>query len=176
LHLNQVPEEKVDGVISISTSFTDEKSLFLAVANVIPPDGRAPRFLWASDQIIPLQSTSLDVFERVQGCSRFFSGFFPDYRLLNIEGVLEPTIPCGILRYSKMQFSSYDHFLINFISGRHKTFAFIASALVLPNISNKPKRPLSSDLFQIVHISPHAPDQQQLNETVKELWTNYIRG
>jgi len=176
LHLQNVDPQEEDtntGLIHIHTTYQDEKELFLNVATVIPIEQRSPRFLWVSDTIIPLQSTSLEIFERTQSSDRFFGGFFPDYRLLNVEHVLEPSIPCGLTRYGKMRFSNYEHFLVDFISGRHKTFAFIAEVFVLPNRDKKPKRPLSSDLFQIAMISPREQNQHFYNEKLKQLWAQY---
>jgi hypothetical protein len=167
-------ENTASNIIHIHTPYTTEQDIFINIAQVIPVENRSPRFLWISDQIIPLQNTSLDIFERLQGCDRFFSGFFPDYRLFNIESLLEFTIPCGLLRYSKMFFSDYNEFLIDFISGRHKTFAFIAEIFILPNHANKPKRPLSSDIFQVAHISPSSLNTTTLNEQLKAIWESYL--
>lgn len=164
----------------IQTTYTREKDAFINIANLLPVEKRSQRFIWASDQVIPLQPVSVRLFERDQGSSRFFSGIFPDHRLFNIDESLEECIPCSLFTYERMhQFTNYSQFLHQFISSRHHCYTFVSQTLVLPNISGKGKRILSSDLFQVAHIASNVGNSgsmvtTQLNDVLKSIWRSYL--
>lgn len=114
-------------------------------------------------------------FRRCQLGYRFFSGFQPDAVLFGIQDLFEPTVPVVLTKYVKLGiFDTYTQFEVNFISSKYNVYSNISQLVVFPNTKNKIKSRLRNEVFQVVHVTPSEEDQNQYNDTIKEIWTTYL--
>ncbi len=172
---NKDTNDNIPNVKHYFSDYENEQDIFIHINQIIPKQAASTKFLWASDRVVPIQKVMNRFFEKGKFGSRFFSGLSADAMILNVHHLFEPTIIVGFVEYEKVEkFSSYSAFLAHFITGRHHLFANVAQDLLLPNPKNKAKPKKDREMFQVAHLNPTNPDQADLNQLLKSIWSTYL--
>ena len=162
-------ETQDDSIIHIHSDYTSQEDIFLNMNKLVANDmHRSVQFLFVSDNVIPIQSTAVDIFWNNGLGWRFFNGIVPDMVLFGIEDKFELTIPVMLFAYTKVsKYTTYSEFKIAFIASKSHIFCNMAQIVVLPNAGNKIKAFLKNEIFQVVH---QCNNDLQINELILEKW------
>jgi len=161
-----------------TSQIAHEMQLFTNLHNYVKTSesDQSRYFLWASDNVFPARRNLRPSLFQSPNTKllRFFNGMKADAVLLEAENDFEPTLPCTLFSYEKLQNHDFSDLKLDFLLQYQPTYIFsneLDETVILKKISDMSRlqqRLKSSRAFLVVHVSPISTQQPELNQKIKE--------